>query len=277
MHTSASNITINSPPAVANNTINLLKIVHPQQISVSTSNQPRLHPKKRKFNPADLEEIEATTSTFDRSSSDEQQQQLQQETVESTRFKVNTTPKMIVTAKPCENVVNKNSNRNSPQIRENRIVQKMYPTDTVVVQKQSFNNCNPNPHQQTTAISYNSQYLQQQEQFLHNQPLQQIAENIDLSDWCNHRVLAKQLDYYATGIIHSMDGPNSIIVEFDHPEGCQKIYGDVFENGRYDIISDASPSANDVSRFNINSYCILFQFFVCIYIDNIRMPCVHSN
>lgn len=72
-------------------------------------------------------------------------------------------------------------------------------------------------------------------------------ETLDLMEWCNHRVLARQADYYATGIIRAAEIANSIVVAFDHPEGSRQTYYDVFGGGRFDVISDASPSASDVS------------------------------
>lgn len=70
---------------------------------------------------------------------------------------------------------------------------------------------------------------------------------LDLSEWCNHRVLARQEDIYVAGIIRSVDTSNTILVEFDYPEGTQQSYYDVLGSGRFDIISDASPSVGDIT------------------------------
>lgn len=71
-------------------------------------------------------------------------------------------------------------------------------------------------------------------------------ESLELNEWCNHRVLARQEDIYVSGIIKSVDSSNTILVEFDYPEGTQQSYSDVFGKGRFDVISDASPSAGDL-------------------------------
>lgn len=71
-------------------------------------------------------------------------------------------------------------------------------------------------------------------------------DELDLSEWLNHRVLAKQEDIYVAGIIRSVDESNTILVEFDYPEGTRQIYYNVLGAGRFDVISDASPSAGDV-------------------------------
>lgn len=72
-------------------------------------------------------------------------------------------------------------------------------------------------------------------------------QSLDLSEWCNHRVLARQEDIYVAGIIRSVDSSNTILVEFDYPEGTQQSYYDVLGAGRFDIISDASPSMGDIT------------------------------
>lgn len=69
--------------------------------------------------------------------------------------------------------------------------------------------------------------------------------SLDLSEWCNHRVLARQEDIYLSGIIRSVDASNTILVEFE--EGTQASYNDVLGAGRFDIISDACPSVGDIT------------------------------
>lgn len=72
-------------------------------------------------------------------------------------------------------------------------------------------------------------------------------ECLDLSEFCNNRVLAKHHDFYVTGVIRSVGPSNAILVELDHPEGTRQMYYDILGNGKYDVVSDASPSVNDVS------------------------------
>ena len=78
----------------------------------------------------------------------------------------------------------------------------------------------------------------------------QIATNdqdlVDLKEWCNHRVLAKRKEIYVPGVIRPTELPNSVLVELDYPEGQQQLYHDIFASGRYDVISDASPSLSDI-------------------------------
>lgn len=71
---------------------------------------------------------------------------------------------------------------------------------------------------------------------------------VDLSEWLNSRVLALQEDIYVAGIIRSVNQENAVLVEFDYPEGTQQMYYDCLGGGRYDVISDASPSVGDIVR-----------------------------
>lgn len=74
-----------------------------------------------------------------------------------------------------------------------------------------------------------------------------VDESLDLKEFVASRVLAKHQDVYVTGAIRSVGPANAILVELDHPEGCRQMYYDILGNGRYDVVSDAVPSANDVS------------------------------
>lgn len=80
-----------------------------------------------------------------------------------------------------------------------------------------------------------------------SQNVQQVQDLVDLSEWCNHRVLAKQKNFFVPGVIRTSDIPNSVLVELDHPEGQRELYQDIFGSGKFDVISDASPSVTDVS------------------------------
>ncbi|XP_076261582.1 putative transcription factor capicua isoform X1 [Rhynchophorus ferrugineus] len=76
-------------------------------------------------------------------------------------------------------------------------------------------------------------------------PPQPPPPPVDLSEWCNHRVLAKKEDWYYPGVIKEA-GLNTITVELDGK--LEKItYENVFDNQCYNIISDASPSVNQIS------------------------------
>ncbi|XP_068917305.1 protein capicua homolog isoform X5 [Tenebrio molitor] len=70
--------------------------------------------------------------------------------------------------------------------------------------------------------------------------------SVDLSEWCNHRVLAKRGDWYYPGVIREASGSN-ITVELDGKEEKLVHFTNVFDNECYNVIGDASPSNNEVT------------------------------
>ncbi|KAL1493325.1 hypothetical protein ABEB36_011400 [Hypothenemus hampei] len=74
---------------------------------------------------------------------------------------------------------------------------------------------------------------------------QKVPPPVDLSEWCDHRVLAKQGDWYLPGVIREASG-DSITVVLDG-KGERKTYENVFDSECYNVIGDASPSCNQIS------------------------------
>lgn len=91
-------------------------------------------------------------------------------------------------------------------------------------------------------------------------PPQAAPPAIDLSEFIESRVLAKHQDMYVTGAIRRVEDSNAILVELDHPEGCRQMYYDILGNGRYDVVSDASPSVNEVSNEDNFSNYVSFWY-----------------
>lgn len=69
---------------------------------------------------------------------------------------------------------------------------------------------------------------------------------VDLSEWCDHRVLAKQGDWYYPGVIRDANGTN-ITVALDGRDERILQYCNVLDKDCYDIIGDASPSFNQIT------------------------------
>lgn len=74
--------------------------------------------------------------------------------------------------------------------------------------------------------------------------------NIALHEWIDHRVLAKRNGVYLPGTIRKADSiVGNIWIELDNsPEGELILFLDVLQSGRYDVISDASPSVSQVNE-----------------------------
>lgn len=69
--------------------------------------------------------------------------------------------------------------------------------------------------------------------------------DIDLIDWKGQRVLAKCNGIYLPGVIKDIKKGCDIVVMFDKDQTTKCIY-DVLGNGKYDVISDHSPSPGHV-------------------------------
>ncbi|XP_028141757.1 putative transcription factor capicua isoform X1 [Diabrotica virgifera virgifera] len=99
---------------------------------------------------------------------------------------------------------------------------------------------------QATAVDYSypaRTSTQEETIFTHTNCKQNIV--IDLGEWCNHRILARQGDWYYPGVIKEAYG-STIIVALDGKE--DKItYDNVFDNECFNVISDASPSVNQIT------------------------------
>ncbi|XP_063234053.1 putative transcription factor capicua isoform X2 [Bacillus rossius redtenbacheri] len=71
--------------------------------------------------------------------------------------------------------------------------------------------------------------------------------DIDLSEWVQHRVLARHDGVYLPGVVHSAAGPGEAWIRLD---GCDKellVFGDLLGARRRDVISDACPSLGQVT------------------------------
>lgn len=74
-----------------------------------------------------------------------------------------------------------------------------------------------------------------------------IISTIDLSEWRDHRVLAKQDTVYLPGVIRKASLQGEIWVELDYYEGKQLKFSNVLTTGKYDVIGDASPSMRQLA------------------------------
>lgn len=77
--------------------------------------------------------------------------------------------------------------------------------------------------------------------------------NIDLAEWKDHRVLAKQRGLYLAGVIRQAEHCK-VLVEFDGQDNDTVEYSDIFGVNKYDIISDACPQVN---HLQIGSFCVV--------------------
>lgn len=91
---------------------------------------------------------------------------------------------------------------------------------------------------QATAVDYSCPIKVEEEHV-------QRHSNIDLSEWKDHRVLAKQGDWYYPGVIRNATDTD-ISVELDSSQSTIIQFKNVLQIECYDVIGDASPSIHEL-------------------------------
>lgn len=69
---------------------------------------------------------------------------------------------------------------------------------------------------------------------------------VDLSEWKGHRVLAKRGLHYYPAVIVNVKNACDLIVRIDAEANNDLLYSNVFTSGKFDVISDAVPSAKQL-------------------------------
>lgn len=235
---------------------------------------PRLHPKKRKFDPAELERPENSTSSSTSTSSNVSSSNSKQ-TVVSVGMNIGTiiavnpiTPQIVLANIKSDDTINSSvattsvqdslSGKGSSTITKDKLLS----TKKIVCSLKQGDSDSSNKKDEQIVFRQQPELSKTIRIVDTTRSALDITTNetdfIDLSEWCDYRVLAKRNDYYASGIIKVVQRPDTLVVEFDHPEGCKLVYQDLFNTGKHLIISDASPSISDV--------CIS-SFFKCIFLQ----------
>nr|XP_012147638.1 PREDICTED: protein capicua homolog isoform X2 [Megachile rotundata] len=167
-------------------------------------------PKKRKFDPSELEEMDKTSNVTSN---------------------INNMVNIRAPNMPLgqSGLVQQSTiaTRQSPQQQESDCYQVSSAHSVVVLPPQS------------TAVDYSVR-----EEPLRSHP-RPATVAIDLSEWRDHRVLALRDSYYYPGVIRNVV-QGEIYIEFDGERKLMR-YTDVLGAGRYDVIGDASPSAGQVT------------------------------
>ncbi|XP_060817869.1 putative transcription factor capicua isoform X3 [Bombus pascuorum] len=167
-------------------------------------------PKKRKFDPSELEEMDKTSNVT--------------RTINNI---VNIrTPNMPLGQSGLVQQATL-ATRQSPQQQESDCYQVSSAHSVVVLPPQS------------TAVDYSVR-----EESLRSRP-RPATVAIDLSEWRDHRVLALRDSYYYPGVIRNVV-QGEIYIEFDGERKLMR-YTDILGAGRYDVIGDASPSVGQVT------------------------------
>ncbi|XP_061498425.1 protein capicua homolog isoform X9 [Anopheles gambiae] len=102
---------------------------------------------------------------------------------------------------------------------------------------------------------------QQQQQQYTTAPVAPASPLIDLSEWINHRVLARRKDVYDSGRIRATAAPGTVVIGFDAPEGSHQTYEGVLDDvhRQQDIIDDVCPALADLQpgvRVCVRATCV---------------------
>ncbi|XP_025157764.1 putative transcription factor capicua isoform X4 [Harpegnathos saltator] len=171
-------------------------------------------PKKRKFDPSELEEMDKTSNVTSNINN-------------MVNIRAPTMPLGQPTLGPQSSLLS-TTNRQSPQQQESDCYQVSSAHSVVVLPPQS------------TAVDYSLR-----EEPLRSRP-RPATVVIDLSEWRDHRVLALRDLCYYPGVIRNVgEAHGEILIEFDDKR--KQVYSDVLGAGRYDVIGDASPSLGQVT------------------------------
>jgi hypothetical protein len=211
---------------------------------------PRLHPKKRKF---DLAELEDDVQTSSNNACNNQQETTQtKSTTFDNRAGVGNVQNLNGNGNGThvDHGVNENHHNSTAIATSNQHQQQQQQQYLKVVSteqhftKKPFSTSSYSPScLPTTAPSSH----QQASSIHQSAPVDQATtELVDLKEWANQNVLAKRKDIYYPGNIVGSTHPCSVIVTFRHPEGQQQIFQDIFSNGLYDVIDDRVPTMKEV-------------------------------
>jgi len=236
----------------ANNCIESTPNNVPKTINVNkdsaTAVSARKLPKKRKFDPSELEELEKTSTDI----------HLQNQNNSVVVCASLTSPSQsVVVMPPQSKAVDYSYVSSTPKHSHDHVPQhaaqqtRMSSIETVVdiviedqpphqsenvgVLRSDGSNCLPVLNIDNSLIVGSRKHVQ----------LSGGRGDIDLSEWEDNRVLAKKDKRYLPGVIRKAERSGQVWVKFDYIDELA-VFTDVLGSGKYDVIGDASPSMGQV-------------------------------
>jgi hypothetical protein len=240
LNRSANNCTESAPNNMSKN-INVNK-------DSATAVSARKLPKKRKFDPSELEELEKTSTDI----------HFQNQNNSVVVCASLTSPSQSVVVMPPQSAAvdysyvsstPKQSHDHVPQhmAQQNRMSsietvvdivlddQTTHQPENVGVLRSDGSNCLPVLSIDNSLIVSSRKHVQ----------LSGGRGDIDLSEWEDNRVLAKKDKRYLPGVIRKAERSGQVWVKFDYTDELA-VFTDVLGSGKYDVIGDASPSTGQV-------------------------------
>lgn len=208
----------------------------------ATAVSARKLPKKRKFDPSELEELEKT-------SADNHFQNQNNSVVVCTNL---TPPSQSVVVMPPQaaavdysyvsSTAKQSQDLHVPQHMAQRIVvdtviedQSPHQPDNMRVLRPDGSNCVPVVNIDSSLIVGSRKHVQ----------MSGSRSDIDLREWQGNHVLAKKDKRYLPGVIQRAEHTGEVWVNFDYDNEVAA-FTDVLGSGKYDVIGDASPSMGQV-------------------------------
>ncbi|XP_069697817.1 putative transcription factor capicua isoform X2 [Periplaneta americana] len=238
----------------------------------ATAVSARKLPKKRKFDPSELEELEKTST--------ENHFQNQNNSV-VVSASVTPPAQSVVVMPPQSAAVDYSYVSPAPKLSQEIIVpplmaqqsrtssigtivdiviedQAPRPNDGIGVLRSDGSNCLPVLTIDSSLIGGSRKHMQ----------IPGSRGDIDLSEWEDNRVLAKKDKTYLPGVIRRALRTGEVWVKFDYYDELA-VFTDVLGSGKYDVIGDASPSMGQVTlgarvcvRATDNNHRVFFEGIV---------------
>ncbi|XP_008207430.1 putative transcription factor capicua isoform X1 [Nasonia vitripennis] len=170
-------------------------------------------PKKRKFIPSELDELENINNSYG----------------SSIITNPNPEPTVMVSSIPMPEPIQK------PPAKTNEVYQLL--TNPVVTPPQK------------TAVDYSLREEDFHQKTYNHQPatsiIPTITVNIDLNEWKGHRILASRNNQYYPGVIKNAVDEDLFIMLDSEPEIYK--FSNILSSRKFDVISDASPSSTQIT------------------------------
>lgn len=203
---------------------------HTRETSPPTIMSVRKLPKKRKYDPSEIDEPVAEAKSFQN---------------QSLPASSSSTPLVVVTLSQTQAVTSEMPTHPSPSV----VVQ----PQPSAVDYSGFSSSTPKAQYGKAPDPSNIHYMDQSvvlhSSMDHSELVKRSSSSqrntIDLQEWLDNRCLAKKDNLYLPGVIKQAEG-SDVVVEFE--EGHQTCYRDVFGESKYSIINDASPSTALVNK-----------------------------
>ena len=238
----------NTNRSIINSTNEPTKNNIPVNKDSATTVSARKLPKKRKYDPSELEELEKSAA--------ENQFHNQNNSV-VVSASISPSSQSVVVMPPQLTAVDYSYVGNAPKHQElhmhQHLAQNRMSSIGTIVENILIEDPNPRPQDSIgilrpegtnlPVLTIDSSLIGGTRKHIH---IPGVRPDINLSEWEDNRVLAKRDKVYLPGVITKAEHTGEVWVKFDYYEDIA-CFTDVLGSGKYDVIGDASPSKEQVT------------------------------